>query len=312
MPPVDTRAILFSSGLGLAVACGARTELDAVATSGPPVATTTQGGGGAGGEGGIGGEGGVGGEGGQGGMPPECEPGALLVYLVSSSNLLYSYDPSNGALEVKGTLACDSTGPTPFSMGVDRVGTAFVLYNDGNLYRVATSDASCEPTNFIPGQFGFFTFGMGFARNAETDSDELFVTEINFGQGASQGLARIDTETLELIPISAYDSALGDRMEMTSSSDGNLYGYSLDPNSGGWVLEIDKTNADILEATLLPVGSLSSALAFAFWSDDFYIFTSSGAVTEVTRYRPADGTVTPLAPISDVIVGAGVSTCDPM
>ena len=308
----STFLLLFAGlAIGLAAACGARTELGLPDGSERAGGGSPEGGGGAGGLGG-GGMGGDGGMGGQGGMPPECEPGALLVYLVSSSNLLYSYDPATGVVEVKGTLACDNSGPTPFSMGVDRTGTAFVLYNDGNLYRVATSDASCEETDFVPGQFGFFNFGMGFARNADTDSDELFVTEINFGQGSSLGLAQIDTETLELFPIGAYDSTLGDHMEMTSSSDGNLYGYSLDPSGGGWVLEIDKTNADILESTFLPVGDQSSALAFAFWSDDFYIFTSTGAVTVVTRYRPADDTVTVVQQLGDVIVGAGVSTCDPM
>jgi hypothetical protein len=305
----STAFLLLFVGLaiGSIAACGARSELDVPEASGRTGGAIPEGGGGAGGIGG----GGMGGVGGVGGMPPECEPGALLVYLVSSSNVLYSYNPASGAVEVKGTLACDTTGPTPFSMGVDRTGTAFVLYNDGNLYRASTSDASCKPTDFTVGQFGFFNFGMGFARNTETDSDELFVTDIKFGQGSSLGLARIDTETLELFPISAYDSTLGDHMEMTSSSDGNLYGYSLDASGGGWVLEIDKTNADILKATFLPVGNQSSALAFAFWSDDFYIFTSTGGVTEVTRYRPADDTVTVVKQIGDVIVGAGVSTCDP-
>jgi hypothetical protein len=105
---------------------------------------------------------------------------------------------------------------------------------------------------------------------------------------------------------------LGNHMEMTSSNDGNLYGYSLDPAGGGWVVEIDKTNADILDAVFLPIGSSANALAFAFWDGDFYIFTSDGATTDVNRYRPADGSVALVQVIDDVIVGAGVSTCDPM
>jgi hypothetical protein len=250
--------------------------------------------------------------GGEGGMPPECEPGALLVYLVSSSNNLYSYKPDTGALKVKGTLACDDTGQSsPFSMSVDRTGHAFVLYNDGNLYSVKTSNASCEPTDFQPGQLGFQTFGMGFARNVDNETDELFVTDIDFN-GPSKGLGMIDTESFDLSFVGAYDSELGNHMEMTGSSDGNLYGYSLNQNGGGgFVLQIDKTNANIIAATPLPVGDQSNALAFAFWNDDFYIFTSAGDVTNVTRYRPADGSVSLVNQIGDIIVGAGVSTCDP-
>ena len=307
---VRSRNWMIGAITAWAIACGARSELEVI--SGASGGSVAEGGeGGEGGVGGVGGDGGVGGEGGQGGMPPECEPGALLVYLVSSTNQLYSYRPSDGALAIKGTLACDSSGPTPFSMGVDRTGLAFVLYNDGNLYRVKTSDASCEETDFMPNQFGFTTFGMGFARNVEAEVDELFVTEISFGAGSSKGLARIDTETLELLPVGSYQSALGDVMEMTSSSDGNLYGYALDDGGGGWVLQIDKTTAAFVDQTFLPVGTQSSALAFAFWNDDFYIFTTAGAGTDVTRYRPADGTVAVIQHINDVIVGAGVSTCDP-
>jgi hypothetical protein len=307
--------VLAIAAYTLAAGCGARTGLRVDDDETDGEGGTDEGGGGAG-EGGAplggGGAGGAGGTGGEGGMPPECEPGALLVYLVSSANNLYSYKPSDGALQVKGSLECDFSGPTPFSMGVDRTGMAYVLYNDGNLYRVKTADASCTDTDFVPGQLDFTTFGMGFARNVETESDELFVSEITFGGEGSEGLGKIDTETLELSFVGAYDSSLGDHMEMTSSSDGNLYGYSLDPSGGGWVVEIDKTNADILEATFLPVGDQASALAFAFWNDDFYIFTSDGVTTDVTRYRPADGSVALVQQINDVIVGAGVSTCDPM
>ncbi len=309
-------------GLALAAACGARTGLELeserpLQAEGGGGADASGGGPATGGAplggGGDGGTGGVGGEGGQGGMPPECEPGALLVYLVSSSDNLYRYDPSTSGLVSKGVLSCDPSGPTPFSMSVDREGTAYVLYNDGNLYRVSTKDASCEATTFEVGQLGFTTFGMGFARDLDTKTDQLFVTEITFGGDPSKGLGRIDTETLELTLVGTYDSSLGDHMEMTSSNDGNLYGYSLDPGGGGWVVEIDKTNADITDATHLPVGNQNGALAFAFWTDDFYIFTSDGGgTTQVTRYRPLDGTVTALPPIADVIVGAGVSTCDPM
>lgn len=304
--------------LALASACGAKTGLRLFGGSETETSEggTSQGGAPGGGapEGGGGaGPGGMGGEGGTGGMPPECEPGALLVYLVSSNNVLYSYKPSNGQLKTKGVLSCDSSGnASPFSMSVDRQGVAFVLYNDGNLYRVATKDASCESTAFVPNQNGFLTFGMGFARNLDTETDELFVSDIKFG-GTSNGLARIDTDTLDLTVVGPYDSPITDRMEMTSASDGNLYGYSLDQNGGGgWVVQLDKTTAAVLDQTFLPVGDQSSALAFAFWNDDFYIFTSGGSVTDVTRYRPADGSVTALQQIGDVIVGAGVSTCDPM
>jgi hypothetical protein len=58
----------------------------------------------------------------------------------------------------------------------------------------------------------------------------------------------------------------------------------------------------------LPTGG-GSALAFAYWGGDFYIFTSDGGSTTVTRYDPGDGDVQVVATLSRTVVGAGVSTC---
>lgn len=320
MSPRTLLSVLLASGLVLAGACGARSGLrlpkDSETSGSEPVGGSAEGGGGSSQGGEAPGGGGSGGDGGQGGMAPECEPGALLVYLVTSENALLSYKPSDNVVKVKGTLDCDAFGSTsPFSMSVDRFGTAFVLYNDGNLYRVTTKNAACEPTGFEVGQLGFTNFGMGFARDPGSDVDELFVSEISFGDPPphSKGLGHIDTETLELSLVGPYATEITNRMEMTSSNDGFLYGYSLDAQSGGSIVQIDKATAAVLDQTFLPVGNNSSALAFAFWNDDFYIFTSDGGgLTDVNRYRPADGSLTPLPQISGTVVGAGVSTCDPM
>ncbi len=244
---------------------------------------------------------------------PDCvDPSTQYIYLVTSEYDLYSLNPKNNAFSYRGALSCPTLEPgaTPFSMGVDRKGTAYVVYNDGELFRVSTKDASCEATDFTPNQFGFNVFGMGFALEPDGMSDQLFVAEINFAQ-PSLGLGRIDTESLELSYVGPFSENLGNALEMTSSSDGNLYGYFLDLNGGGWVVSIDKTDATILEKTFLPVGENASALAFAFWGGDFFVFTSPGGTTDVTRYRPSDGTVTLVTTLDRTVVGAGVSTCAP-
>ncbi len=247
--------------------------------------------------------------------PDDCkDPSTTFIYLVTSELDLYSFNPKNLAFTQIGALDCPAPlDATPFSMGVDRTGTAFVLYSDGSLFRVDTADASCEETDFQPNQFGFRTFGMGYALDEPMGlTDSLFVAEINF-QSPSLGLASVDTETMELSPIGPFSENPANAIEMTGSSDGALYGYFLS-DSGGWVVEIDKETAEILDSTFVPVGQ-SGALAFAFWGGeggDFYIFTSPGnANTTVTRYRPSDGSVSALTTLGRTVVGAGVSTCDP-
>jgi hypothetical protein len=239
---------------------------------------------------------------------PPCDPDVLHIYLVTSETDLYRYRPDTGEFKLVGSLACSDTA-TPFSMGVARTGLAYVVYNDGNLYRVSTLDASCQPTDWIPGQSGFTTFGMGFAVDDDKQGETLHVAQINF-QGQSAGLARVDTEALALHYIGPFSENPGNVLELTSSDDGNLYGYFLNANGpGGFVVEIDKLTAEILSSVPLPAGGQGSALAFANWGGDFYIFTSNGGQTTVTRYQPGTGELDEVATLNRTVVGAGVTTC---
>jgi hypothetical protein len=243
-----------------------------------------------------------------------ADAGVTYIYVVTSQNELYSYDPSNHSFTLRGLLDCPAgAGATPFSMGVDRLGTAFVVFNDGQLYRVSTFDASCEETGYLAGQQGFDRFGMGFATDEGGPEEKLYVAEINFA-APSLGLATIDTETLELSYINPFsDETLGFAAELTGTGVGSLHAYFLDEEGfGGDLVEIDKNTAEILSKVHLDVG-VGGHLAFAFWGGDFYIFTSQDGseATAVTRYRPDDGTVVVVASLPTSVVGAGVSTCAP-
>jgi hypothetical protein len=295
------------------VACGARSELEAASTG-------AEGGGGSEPDGGV------------DGRPdadaaidviedapedalPECTPDVTYIYVVTGSNVLYAYKPEQNVFEPRGTLGCLAGGASPFSMAVDRTGTAHVVFTDGNLYRVSVKDATCESTPFEPGQHGFVTFGMGYEVHAEVAEEVLYVAEISFGAPMSQslGLARIDTETYELTPIGKFSLNPGHGCELTPTGKGPLFGYFLNfDDSGGTLVQIDTDTADIVESTLLPgVGSSNSALAIAWWGGRFYIFTTGGAGTIVSRYDPATTELIEVAQLGDTVVGAGVSTCAP-
>ena len=244
---------------------------------------------------------------------PECDPDALYVYLVTEQTVLYRFDPATNNFVNKGFLQCPASGgATPFSMGVNRKAQAFVVYNNGELFLTDVESGACVATDFEIGQSGFVTFGMGFAIDDDMMGESLYVAEISFVEPPI-GLGRIDTNTLELDFIGSFSQTFGNAMELTSSDDGKLYAYNIDESgSGGWLLQIDKATAEILEATFLPIGEGASALAFAYWGGDFYIFTApQGEGTTVTRYRPSDGTTTVVATLLEAVVGAGVSTCKP-
>ena len=132
----------------------------------------------------------------------DCAEGTDLIYVVSQdTESLYSFDPPTLKFTDIGPLHC-TTSASPFAMSVARDGTAWVLYDDGNIFHVSTKDASCTPTAYAPGQNGFTVFGMGFSADAVGSSQEsLFVCW-------TEGLARIDTTSFALSPVRDHARSL--------------------------------------------------------------------------------------------------------
>ena len=248
------------------------------------------------------------------GVPTDdCSDASKLVYVVSRDNTLYSLRPDTLAVTNIGTLTCTGLiGAFPFSMAVDRAGTAWVLYSDGNLYKVSTTDASCAATSFVPDQAGFSLFGMGFASNGVgASTDTLYVSENINGHG----LGTIDLTSMTLTALGPYTGALaGQKAELTGNGDGLLYGFFL--TTPAQVAQIDATGA-IATTNPLPTVTVGTDWAFSFWGGDFYLYTGNSTDTNengsaITRYRPSDGSVTVVSPgIGFFIEGAGVSTCAP-
>ncbi len=255
---------------------------------------------------------GQGGNGQDGGLPT-CAKETQFIYTLSSDNMLYKFDPPSLAFTPIGNLDCIKPGVSPFSMAVDRNAQAWVVFTDGTLARVDTKNAHCTPTAFAPGQSGFTTFGMGFSSNAPGSTDEtLFVSDSSVNaSGSMLGLARIDVQTLKLVPVGKYDK-LTARAEMTGTGDARLFAaFEGTPYN---VAEVGKTDAKVLSqapqsAINYPAGS--SNFAFAFWGGDFWLFVGPGTSTDVFQYKPGTGVTTKVQATSATIVGAGVSTCAP-
>lgn len=255
------------------------------------------------------------------GLAP-CDPNALFVYLVTEESTLYRYDPSKGTLFNVGKLDCPTNG-SPFSMGVSRSGIAYILHRPlsptgsnppGQLYAASVETAACVATEFVPGQQGFGLFGMGFALDDDGMGETLYVAAGSQPANQVNGLGSIDLTTYGLDFVGPFMAAPGDRMELTSSDDGSLYGYFVDSNStgGGSVVSIDKHTGAILDVVPVSVQGDASAFAFAYWGGDFYIFTAPlNGKTTITRYRPTDGTLKVVGSVPQAVVGAGVSTCTP-
>jgi len=246
---------------------------------------------------------------------PECAEETKDIYVITDDGTLYLFHPPTLEFKNKGFLRCPTGGAIPTSMAVDRRGIAWVRHSDGSVWKVSTKDVSCEPTNYQPQSEAFIKFGMGFATETKGGSNEtLFVSD---SDGA--GLARINTSSHAITFIGPYDGVLsGTTSELTGTGDGKLYGFFV--TQPAHIAEISKGTGSIITATELPGVYAGTAWAFSFYGGDFYIYTSAdtgsvplnGTGSDVTRYRPSDGSISVVkSKLGFRIVGAGVSTCAP-
>ena len=242
-----------------------------------------------------------------------CSPRTRFVYVVTDTREFLKFDPPTGTFTLLGSLDCpNSSFMDPFSMAIDRKANAWVLYNNGNLYKVSTLDASCEATAFVPNQSGFDQFGMGFSSDQPGSTTEtLFVSELV--DGGSARLGSIAFPSLALSPVGSAISA--GSAELTGNGLAELWGF-FPQSSPPVVARIDKATAALLAHYTIPASVFSgdvTAWAFAFWGGSFYIFVAVGGSNSiVARLDPVTSewkTVT--ADAGYAIVGAGVSSCAP-
>jgi hypothetical protein len=256
--------------------------------------------------------------------PPmlDCpDAAATLIYLITEQGLLIRFDPPAATFTTIGRIACpalafEASADTPNSMAVDHLGTAYVGFRSGELFRVSTATAACQATPFVPGQQNFSqVFGMGYATNAD-GGETLYVGEEQ--QAAPSRLASIDTTTFALDIIGAFRPTVSSIPELTGTGAGDLFAFYALGTASSAIGQIDRESAAVVAQSTLTGLSQGSAWAFAFWGGDFYLFTAPGAPdgaaatgSEVHRYRPSDNSLVEITRYPDLIVGAGVSTCAP-
>jgi hypothetical protein len=272
----------------------------------------------------------------------EAGAAATLIYLITEQSDLYSFYPPSLEFHKIGPIHCPAPmGNTPFSMAVDQSGIAYVVYaapqlddgqpgpGNGQVFRVSTANATCEPTPLVPGQQGFQTFGMGYSQDPTGTGETLYIASDEApDSGLPSRLGYIDTahgfvvHTIGTFPPQVLSA------ELTGTGSGDLFAfYSLMPTLVGpapppsAIVQVDKTNGNTIGLPHMFNIGQGCAWAFAFWGGDFYTFTAGGMVgsscsplpnSVISRFRPSDGSfIVNYATLGETIVGAGVSTCAP-
>jgi hypothetical protein len=246
-----------------------------------------------------------------------CSAAAMLVYTVDQNNTFSQFDPGTKQFTDLGQLNCPASGgATPFSMGVDRNAIAWVLYSDGELFRVdTTAQLACTATGWHSSN-GLTQFGMGFSTNTSGGTDDTLFVAGGSSVGASTAtLAKLDTSAFTATTVGTVQGW----PELTGNSNGELWGWFPSDELGQstpTVQKLDKATGNAI--TTFQESSLTgapSAWAFAFWGGDYWIFLAKDAETSTTVYQ-IDGTNGQMKGMTGtngrLIVGAGVSTCAPV
>ena len=257
-----------------------------------------------------------------------CSAAAELVYVLSTSNELYSFDPGMKVFKMIGTINCNvPSGAQPNSMAVDRDANAWVNYVDsdgfsdtnGWVYKVSTANASCASSASVTlPSASWYRLGMGFSSDTAGGTTEtLYVAGTGMqGSANSPGLGKIDLGTFALDPIGQFtgDSKLkGQSGELTGTGDARLFGFFT--TSPVRVAQLDKSSGAVMSDWPVSGVPTPSAWAFSFWGGSFYLYTSDGVTNStVTKFDPTTMTVDTSYVLTapTIIDGAGVSTCAPL
>ncbi len=251
-----------------------------------------------------------------------CAPGTDLIYVLSDSGEIWSFDPEDLYFKRIAEVSCGGFSST-FSMGVSRKARAWIQYQHGDLYTVDLNDPGdpidCLDPGFEHGHPKFPNFGMAFVANSVFDTCDKLHAHTAIGPaiiGPDVGaLGVIDPFSLELEELAPIDYAWG---ELTGTSTGRLFAYQ--GSAPPLLNEYDKETGELLDTLALPGLTSDSAFAFAWWGGDFYLFhdpNDFGDSSDVWHldYDESDGNGQALtkivSPAPVRIVGAGVSTCVP-
>jgi hypothetical protein len=238
-----------------------------------------------------------------------CVEASQWIYTVDRSGMFSRFDPATATFTDIGLLDCpDYSGA--FSMAVDQNAVAWVLYEDGNVFKVDTATGKCQSTSFQVGQHGMYQFGMGFVFDPSSGLDTLYIAGGNsLGSTTKSELATVSFPSLVVTPVGTTDGW----PELSGTGDGTLWGFfpgSNSPTGFSTLIRIDPATGATLETYTYKTMATYGNWAMKFWGGSFWIFLGN-SIYQVDRTSLATFH-TVIANGSHAIVGAGVSTCAPL
>jgi hypothetical protein len=249
------------------------------------------------------------------------DDGVQLIYVVNSARELLSFDPRRlpgDPFRRVGRLTCDARAGGPYSMSVDRHGMAWVVYDDGELFKVSVLDARCTRVADDHRTPDFLRFGMGFVTDAPGGATEKLYLSVDDG---SRALGVIDpARGVRPVRVGTLQTDVDRSPELTGTREAKLFGFYPVRRAPSYVQEIDRATGaprgPRWSLGTAPLGEVTS-WAFAQYAGVFYVFVTTlgddgredSSVRAVDRATGTYRVVLDHLPFR--ITGAGVSTCAP-
>jgi hypothetical protein len=232
-----------------------------------------------------------------------CPDGAApTAYLLDQNGSLYTYSPQTLRADFVATPKC--TSALPWTLSVSREGVAYLVYEDWRIYAFDLKTHACTPTPYRTGQLGISS-GQGIAVSRASSTETLFV----YGRPAGSVttlLARADLTSFVLSevgqPIASTSPETG--FDMQADLSGHLFVYTPD----GVVAELDATTAAVIDSRAVGFPPFSdSSWAIMTYQDEVFLFGD----LQVARYDRASRTATVLGTVTGTsdIVGASAVPC---
>jgi hypothetical protein len=235
-----------------------------------------------------------------------CVEASRWIYTVDTNSTFSRFDPDNVKFIDIAKLQCSSSS-TPFSMAVDQNAVAWVLYQDGKLYKVDTATAKCEATSYQDATFK--VFGMGFMFDPNTNKDTLYIAggpTLN-----TSGVCNLATIAIPSLQVTSLGQVKEGWPELSGTGDGSLWGfYPAQTNYKAALVRLDPKNGATLETYYYSNVTESGSWAMKFWGGRFWLFVGS-SIYAVERDNPKTAK-SMMTNTGRSIVGAGVSTCAPL
>jgi hypothetical protein len=237
-----------------------------------------------------------------------CVLASRWIYTVDTNSTFSRFDPDTLKFTDIAKLQC-SASSTPFSMAVDQNAVAWVLYQDGKLYKVDTTTAKCEATSYQDATFK--VFGMGFMFDPNTNKDTLYIA--GGPQLTTSGMCSLATVSMPSLQVTTLGQVKEGWPELSGTGDGSLWGFYPADSSAKYqaaMVRLDPKNGAALETYHYANVTEAGSWAMKFWGGKFWIFVGN-SIYAVDRDSPKTAKSI-MTNTGRSIVGAGVSTCAPL